>query len=380
MDMPVTQQPLPLTPALMSIPLEEIERAYAGQTPPEAIRMYLAICRGLPMATGHDWYGPGQSRYSWNWLADRHGVPPDAGIPLDKFLGEPAWFQRLDRNRDGQITADDLDWSSSSSWVQSAYIANRFFRRMDPNGDGRLSKADWLAYFDTVAQGRDEINSEQLREAWLAGLSSGYLPGDAPTKERLLEGFFSGDIGSLQEGPDLNGAAPDFSLQTTDGQRSVQLAAEIGPQPIALVFGNFTCGPFRSMYPGADDVAKRFHRQAKFFGIYVREAHPTDAWQMRSNDIVGVVAAQPKTYAERQAVAGQCHRLLAPSMPWLVDDINDSTGNAYSGMPTRSYVIDTAGRIAYKGGRGPFGFKTGEMEQSLLMTLLDQKLSGGDLR
>ncbi|MDB5339419.1 MAG: Iodothyronine deiodinase [Planctomycetaceae bacterium] len=373
--MPSTQPQFPLTPELMSVPLEEIEQAYAGQTPPEAIRMYLAISRGLPMATGHDWYGPGQSRYSWNWLAERHGVATDAGIPLEKFLGEPAWFQRLDRNRDGQITADDLDWSSNSSWVQSAYTANRFFRRMDPNGDGRISRADWLAYFDSVAQGQDEINSEQLREAWLAGLSSGYLPGDAPTKERLLDGFFSRDIGSMEEGPDLDAPAPDFTLQTTGGQQTVRLSAEVGAQPIALVFGNFTCGPFRSMYPGADDVAKRFHKHAKFFGIYVREAHPTDAWQMRSNDIVGVVAAQPKTYAERQAVAGQCHRLLAPSMPWLVDDINDSTGNAYSGMPTRCYVIDTAGRVAYKGGRGPFGFKTGEMEQSFLMTLLDQKLA-----
>jgi hypothetical protein len=41
-------------------------------------------------------------------------------------------------------------------------------------------------------------------------------------------------------------------------------------------------------------------------------------------------------------------------------------------MPARLYVIDTSGRVAYKSGRGPFGFKTGEMEQALLMTLLDE--------
>jgi hypothetical protein len=40
-------------------------------------------------------------------------------------------------------------------------------------------------------------------------------------------------------------------------------------------------------------------------------------------------------------------------------------------MPDRMFVIDRAGRVAYKGGRGPFGFKPGEMEQSLVMTLLD---------
>src|SRR5205814_1934472 len=30
------------------------------------------------------------------------------------------------------------------------------------------------------------------------------------------------------------------------------------------------------------------------------------------------------------------------------------------------------GRVAYKGGRGPFGFKPGELEQSIVMTLLDE--------
>ena len=42
-------------------------------------------------------------------------------------------------------------------------------------------------------------------------------------------------------------------------------------------------------------------------------------------------------------------------------------------MPDRMYVIDSAGRVAYKGGRGPFGFKPGEMEQALVMLLMDEK-------
>jgi hypothetical protein len=41
-------------------------------------------------------------------------------------------------------------------------------------------------------------------------------------------------------------------------------------------------------------------------------------------------------------------------------------------MPDRLYIIDAAGRVAYKGGRGPFGFKPGEMEQALLMLQLDE--------
>jgi hypothetical protein len=37
------------------------------------------------------------------------------------------------------------------------------------------------------------------------------------------------------------------------------------------------------------------------------------------------------------------------------------------------YVIDTQGIVAYKSGRGPFGFRVGEMEQALVMTLLDAR-------
>ena len=59
-------------------------------------------------------------------------------------------------------------------------------------------------------------------------------------------------------------------------------------------------------------------------------------------------------------------------MPVLVDGLDDAVGHAYSGMPDRLYVIDRDGRVAYKGGRGPFEFKPAEMEQSLILLLLDE--------
>src|SRR5262249_14148201 len=60
------------------------------------------------------------------------------------------------------------------------------------------------------------------------------------------------------------------------------------------------------------------------------------------------------------------------NMPLLVDEMDDRVGHAYSGMPARLYVIDRDGKVAYKSGRGPFGFKPDEMEQALAMLLLDQ--------
>ncbi len=93
---------------------------------------------------------------------------------------------------------------------------------------------------------------------------------------------------------------------------------------------------------------------------------------MGSNDRAGIAVAQPKTFEERTAVADQCSNLLEMNMPVLVDEINDVVGNAYSGMPDRLYVIDRDGKVVFKSGRGPFGFKPGEMEQSLVMMLLDR--------
>lgn len=104
----------------------------------------------------------------------------------------------------------------------------------------------------------------------------------------------------------------------------------------------------------------------------MREAHPTDGWRMTSNDKAGVVFAQPKTYAERQSVAASCSTTLKMSIPLLVDTIDDTVGHAYSGMPDRLYLIDRRGQVAYKGGRGPFGFKPAELGQAIALLLLDE--------
>lgn len=116
----------------------------------------------------------------------------------------------------------------------------------------------------------------------------------------------------------------------------------------------------------------KYGDQATFLAVYVREAHPIDGWRMASNDRAGVAAAQPRTIEERVELAKQCAGHLETKIPVVVDEINDIVGNAYSGMPDRLYVIDSQGRVAYKGGRGPFGYNPAEMEQTLAMLLLDE--------
>jgi hypothetical protein len=120
---------------------------------------------------------------------------------------------------------------------------------------------------------------------------------------------------------------------------------------------------------------KRYGDRVTFLGIYVREAHPTDGWPLPSNEKAGIALSQPTDPGERFAVAKKCCTLLRMTIPLLVDELDDRVGHAYSGMPDRLYLIDRDGRVAYKGGRGPMGFKPGELEQSVVMLLLNQEMA-----
>jgi thiol-disulfide isomerase/thioredoxin len=374
---------LPIDPKLAEDPKAAaaaaavLESAYQGTRPPESVRMLIAILRGSRMGPGDGWFGPADTRYSWQWLAGRCGVEPARrGIPRDRFRGPAALFARLDRNKDGAITPDDLDWSDRNPYVQMSRMTNRLFARLNARGDGRLTRDELLQFFDKAAGGKDHLNPDDFRDELLAGMFGGFQPGDGPSPAVLVRGLFAGEIGSLNEGPMLNQPAPNFTLRTADGKDSVQLAKLIGPKPVVLVFGNFTCGPFRSLYPEVEALHQRYKNDATFLMVYVREAHPTDGWKMESNARAGVAVKQPRTFDERVGVAGQFCKRLRPTMPVVVDEINDPAGNAYSGMPGRFYVIDREGKVAYKSGRGPFGFRAGELEQALVMALLEQLPAG----
>ena len=91
---------------------------------------------------------------------------------------------------------------------------------------------------------------------------------------------------------------------------------------------------------------------------------------MASNKRADINVAQPKSSAERTRAAVQCCDSLKMALPLLVDDIDDAVGKAYSGFPDRLYLIDRDGRVAYKGGRGPYGYKPRELEQTLILLLL----------
>lgn len=64
----------------------------------------------------------------------------------------------------------------------------------------------------------------------------------------------------------------------------------------------------------------------------------------------------PKTLEERQKAARDFAKELKLTLPILVDALDDRVDNLYGGWPDRVYILDADGKIALKGGMGPFGF------------------------
>ena len=96
--------------------------------------------------------------------------------------------------------------------------------------------------------------------------------------------------------------------------------------------------------------------------VYIREAHPTDEWQMTANETESVCYPQPHTTAARVAIANDFRRRFAYELPLVVDAIDNPADRLYAGWPERFYIVTADGLIAYKGKTGPFGFHPEEVE------------------
>jgi hypothetical protein len=125
---------------------------------------------------------------------------------------------------------------------------------------------------------------------------------------------------------------------------------------------------------------ERYKDRVAFYVVYIREAHPSDGWQMRSNLEEHVVFASPKSSEEREEIAGLCVAKLGIKFPALVDNIQNTTEAAYTGWPDRLYVIDRNGRVAFKSAAGPFGFNPEGVASTLARLVPDAITHGGAAR
>ncbi|MEQ9406223.1 MAG: deiodinase family protein [Fuerstiella sp.] len=368
--LPDSHPPDPLTPAAEQAARELTEQLPAGS---EARAMLDRILEGSRLGPGEGWFAMAKSQtlYGWSHVVQTCDENGDEVITAEEFGGSTADFSRLDRNSDEVLTDADFEWSEHSLAMTPGVM---LFFQADRDANGKVTQQEFVDLFHSLGaadqgflalddvrerfQPPDDQTSEKLRAQRK----------DAPSRSTLILGLQRQEIGSLQSGPSVGTTAPDFALRNLQGD-TVRLSQQIGEKPVVLIFGNFTCGPFRSQAGNIEKLFERYRDRATFFLIYVREAHPADGWWMNSNKRAGIDVSQPTSDSARKQVAQLCQSHLGLEIPFLVDSVNDEVGAAYSGMPNRLYLIDRTGRIVFKNGRGPFGFHPRELEQALVLLL-----------
>jgi hypothetical protein len=100
-----------------------------------------------------------------------------------------------------------------------------------------------------------------------------------------------------------------------------------------------------------------------FLTVYIREAHPTDEWRMKSNEKEkdNVCYAQPKNIGDRVAIANDFTKRFKYPVPFGIDKMSNAANDEYAAWPERLYIIDENGCISYKGGNGPFKYDPKEV-------------------
>ena len=213
---------------------------------PESVRMLAAILGGARMGPGDGWFGPSRSRYDWDWLSQRFPPNKEGAITRKEFRGPQALFDRLDRDRDGALTAADFDWSAKSPFLRQASAPDGWFRMLDGDSNGRVTRKEWAAFFERTAGGKDHITPEDLRAALQPPAAPKALAKMEGKKQAermramLLSNLLKGDLGSPCEGPRPGAVAPDFTLTSHDGKAKVTLSDFRGRKPVVLIFGSFT--------------------------------------------------------------------------------------------------------------------------------------------
>ena len=114
-----------------------------------------------------------------------------------------------------------------------------------------------------------------------------------------------------------------------------------------------------------EQIRKDFQDQVELVLVYIKEAHPGDEWQMDSNIESEVVFDQPQTFEARVDLARTFVDRMNVETETLVDDIRNTAMACYAAWPERIYVIARDGRIAYKGGMGPFKFDPEDLREFL---------------
>jgi hypothetical protein len=220
----------------------------SAKVPEFAEMLWSILIDGANMGPNSGWFHASESRYEWSWLAARFDRNKDGVVTADELKGSARLFRGLDRDGDGAVSSEDLDWSPHSRYLQGRAMARGRFGKMHRNGNGRVTRAEWENAFKQAANGKTFLTQEDLANLIYPPpvrplpAANGGKPtvSEGPSRATLLKGLFLGEIGSYTEGPKLGQEAPPFTLEAHDKSRRISLADCRGKKPVVLIFGSFT--------------------------------------------------------------------------------------------------------------------------------------------
>ena len=135
------------------------------------------------------------------------------------------------------------------------------------------------------------------------------------------------------DGPEIGDKAPDFELETHDGETRNLL--DFTGECLVLELGSMTCPLFLTRQDSMEQIAKDFP-QVSHAIMYVREAHP------------GADIPAHKTQEDKRNCASLLKSELDDPRTILVDGVDGAAHLAYGSMPNAVYVIDNKGVVRFK--------------------------------
>jgi Ca2+-binding EF-hand superfamily protein len=220
-----------------------VSPALAEGRKPELLEQLVAVFTDpSPGSPANGWYHESQSRYGWSWLARELDSNRDDKIAPEELapLRQPRLMQTFDRDSNSILTADDFNWSSQSTLNRQARQVSSRFNSLDVDSNGQISPEEWQKAFATLSKKKAYVSADDLGELFAPPAERPRLKYTFLQRWDRAKVILNGDIGSMFEGPRLNGPAPDFALGTHDGLQTMRLSENFGKRPIVLIFGSFT--------------------------------------------------------------------------------------------------------------------------------------------
>lgn len=215
------------------------------QDRPEWSDMLIDLLKADEMQPGFGWFKPSERKYDWSWLSagfdtNADGFVAQEELPVDTLYPE-LLFSRLDRDNDGELRLADFDYFGRQQPTPPQLMSQFLSSLLDVDSNGRITPEELQAFLARA----DQENAGFLTAEDLYGRFSREFfnrsegDDDMPGPEKMLSMFFRGELGVFESGPRVGEEAPDFTLPTHDGSRTITLSQSRG-RPVVLIFGSFT--------------------------------------------------------------------------------------------------------------------------------------------